>query len=207
MGPDSLSVDTALELLWPAILFALVMGGYTSVVFYLCQFMSRRDVFRFRFSSLKRVTSRNLALRLVLLAGIHIVQYILLFPLVAYLWFWMLILVVALLYNDMTPANLIVISMSVLTSVRVTAYFNEDLSRDISRILPFALLGIFLAQLGDFEIEATLSLLEGTIWEWERAFYYWVFVIFQESALRFAAPALKGLGRSALLAYRRFRDG
>lgn len=171
MGPDSLSVDTALELLWPAIMFALVMGGYTSVVFYLCQFMSRRDVFRFRFSSLRRVTSRSLALRLLLLAGIHIVQYILLFPLVAYLWFWMLILVVALLYNDMTPANLIVISMSVLTSVRVTAYFNEDLSRDISRILPFALLGIFLAQLGDFEIEATLNLLEGTIWEWERAFY------------------------------------
>lgn len=38
-------------------------------------------------------------------------------------------------------------------------------------------------------------------------FLHWVFVIFQESALRFAAPTLKGLGSSALLVYRRFRDG
>ena len=46
------------------------------------------------------------------------------------------------------PAQLILISISVVTAVRVTAYIDEDLSRDIARILPFALLGLFIASFG-----------------------------------------------------------
>lgn len=187
----SLGFEAAWELLRPPILFALAVGGYTALIFYLCHFMSRRDVFRFRYDILRKATAHSLARRLLLLAGIYVWHYVLIFPLVAYLWFLVLILIVASLYSSLTPASLIVISMSVLTAVRVTAYFNEDLSRDISRILPFALLGVFLSQLNSFEINATIALLEGTTQEWERGFYYWLFVIIQETVLRFVSPSIR----------------
>lgn len=200
-----LDLDTAVELLGPPVLFALVLGGYATVVFYLCQVMSRRDIIRFQYTTLRRLTAHSFALTLLLLAWIFTFRYAVIFPLVAYLLLAALNVVVALLYNSKSPTELLIISISVLTAVRVTAYFNEDLSRDISRILPFALLGIFLANFRDFDLGATLDLLRATGKEEERIFYYWLFVVVQELVLRFVSPWVRGAGGASGRVWRKIR--
>ena len=186
-----LSFDMALELIRPAIIFALVLAAYTMTVFYFCRFISRRDVIRFQYAGLRSLVARNTALRVLLFSWIWSVRYGVLFPIVAYGWFIMLTVMLAILYNSREPAQLILISMSVITAVRVTAYLDEDLSRDIARILPFALLGLFIASFSDIEIEATLRLLRESVQEWERLLYYWVYVILQELVLRFGVPVVR----------------
>ena len=190
-----LSFDMALELIQPAIAFALVLAAYTMTVFYFCRFISKRDVIRFQYAGLRSLVARNTTLRVLLLSWIWSVRYGVLFPLVAYGWFIMLTAMLSILYNSRDPAQLILISMSVITAVRVTAYLDEDLSRDIARILPFALLGLFIASFNDIEIGATVRLLRESVQEWERLIYYWVYVILQELVLRFAVPVVQ-VGRN-----------
>lgn len=199
-----LSFDMALELMRPAIVFALVLAAYTMTVFYFCRFISKRDVIRFQYAGLRSLVARNTALRVLLFSWIWSVRYGVLFPLVAYGWFVMLTAMLAILYNSREPAQLILISMSVITAVRVTAYLDEDLSRDIARILPFALLGLFIASFNDIEIEATVRLLREAVQEWERLIYYWVYVILQELVLRFAVPVVQ-VGRNIYAEVRYWR--
>ena len=187
-----LSFEMAWQLVRPAIAFALVLAAYTMTVFYFCRFISKRDVIRFQYAGLRSLVARNTTLRILLFSWIWSLRYGVLFPLVAYGWFMMLTVMMAILYNSKEPAQLILISMSVITAVRVTAYLDEDLSRDIARILPFALLGLFIASFSDIEIGATIRLLRESAQEWERLLYYWIYVIMQELVLRFAMPVAKG---------------
>ena len=86
--------------------------------------------------------------------------------------------------------------MAVLAAVRVTSYYTEDLSRDIAKMLPFALLGIFLIDLRYFEIETTLGLLAKVGDHWENIFYYWLFIAAMELVLRITEPYFKALYNS-----------
>lgn len=188
-----ISFDRALEVIEPAVVFALVLAMYTMIVFYFCRFIARRDLFRFQHVALNNLVAHNTTLRVLLFSSIWIFRYCLVFPLLAYGWFFMLTVMLAILYNSKEPAHLIIISMSVITSVRITAYFEEDLARDIARILPFALLGLFVANLADIDIEATSQLLRESGNEWERLLYYWIYVILQEIVLRLLVPVFRAV--------------
>ena len=82
------------------------------------------------------------------------------FPVLAYLWFSVLVILFAFMYNSKTPDDLLFISVAVLAAVGVTAYHNPDLARDIAKILPFGMLGVFLANLGDFDYGKSMALVE-----------------------------------------------
>ena len=201
-----LNLGAALDLLQPALVFAVVLGIYATAVFYLCRFMSKKDIIRFRYTVLRRLTGQSIVLTGLLLLWIFVFRYGVIFPVVAYGWFGTLTVMVAFMYNSKEPAQRILISMSVVTAVRVTAYFSEDLSRDIARILPFALLGLFIANFGEFEIRVTARLLSQTLSEWERFFYYWAFIVAQELALRALSPTIIAFGQAVGRTARRARD-
>ena len=41
--------------------------------------------------------------------------------------------------------SILTTSFAVVIAIRLTAYYSEDLSKDVAKILPFALLGLFIA--------------------------------------------------------------
>ena len=74
--------------------------------------------------------------------------------------------------------------------------YTEDLSRDIAKMLPFALLGIFLIDLRYFDLNTSAELLNRVGDEWKSIFYYWVFVVLLELVLRITEPYFKALYNS-----------
>ena len=83
--------------------------------------------------------------------------------------------------------------MAVLSAIRITAYYNEDLSRDLSKILPFALLAVFLIDLSYFSFSASIDALLLALLSWEIIIYYLGFVIALEFIMRITTPILKPL--------------
>lgn len=152
--------------------------------------MSVRNALGIDLSGLRK-SGRPLYILLYCLA--YLAMYGLVFPFLAYVWFWVLVAMLTFLYNTKEPQELLLISMAVLTAVRVTAYYNEDLSRDISKILPYGLLGIFLVNLGRFDLWASLSLVERVGAEGDIAFYYWVYISGQELVLRISQPCVSAV--------------
>ena len=189
-----LSLDDALQLLRPAMIFTVGVGVYAVIIFNLYRFMSRRDVFNLDLSKYEESNHPFLSKTLHLI--FYVAKYLLLFPLIAFAWFGALVVMVAFLSKTKEVEDLLLIAMAVLAAVRVTSYYTEDLSRDIAKMLPFALLGIFLIDLRYFEIETTLGLLAKVGDHWENIFYYWLFIVAMEFVLRITEPYFKALYNS-----------
>ncbi len=189
-----LNLNEALELLRPAAIFAVGVAIYAVLIFNLYRFMSRRNIFNVDFS--KYEESKHAALRKTLHLISYILKYLLIFPLFAFFWFGVLVVMVAFLSKTKEVEDLLLIAMAVLTAVRVTSYYTEDLSRDIAKMLPFALLGIFLIDLRYFDFSTSTELLNRVADEWRSIFYYWVFVVILELVLRVTEPYFKALYNS-----------
>ena len=186
-----LNLEEALQVLEPAAIFAVGIAIYAIVVFNLYRYMSRKDIFNLNFSRFEE--SKHPVLSKVLHLFFYVLKYLLLFPLVAFAWFGVLVVMVAFLSKTGEVQDLLLIAMAVLSSIRVTSYYTEDLSRDIAKILPFALLGIFLIDLNYFEIEESLALLEVVGTEWRIIVYFWLFIVALELVLRVSEPYFKAL--------------
>ena len=189
-----LSLNEALDLLQPAIAFTVGVAIYAVVIFNLYRFMSKRDIFNLDFSRFEEST-RPVFRKTVHLI-LYVAKYLLIFPLFAFFWFGVLVVMVAFLSKTREVEDLLLIAMAVLTAVRVTSYYTEDLSRDIAKMLPFALLGIFLIDLRYFDVSTSTELLNRVGEEWRSIFYYWVFVVLLELVLRVTEPYLKGIYNS-----------
>ena len=188
---SQLSLSEAVELLRPAAMFAVGVAIYAIVIFNLYRFMSKRDIFNLDFSRFEERS--HPVFRKTLHLIFYVAKYVLVFPLFAFFWFGVLVVMVAFLSKTEEVQDLLLIAMAVLTAVRVTSYYTEDLSRDIAKMLPFALLGIFLIDLRYFDAATSTDLLNRVGVEWRSIFYYWVFIILLEFVLRITEPYFKGI--------------
>ena len=74
--------------------------------------------------------------------------------------------------------------MALVGAVRVAAYYNESLSQDLAKLLPFTLLGILLKDIGNFSFAFAWDTLSRLPEYWQTALVYLVFVIALEFFLR-----------------------
>jgi hypothetical protein len=86
--------------------------------------------------------------------------------------------------RDQAIESILTSSIALVSGIRVAAYYNEDLSRDLAKMLPFALLAIFLINRSYFEFEISLELLKSIPEYWTLLVYYFVFIVALEFVLR-----------------------
>ena len=74
--------------------------------------------------------------------------------------------------------------MAIVGAIRVTAYYAADLSKDLAKMLPFTLLGIYLVDTSYLSFNQTLTM----IWDIPSYFnillYYFIFLVLLEVVLR-----------------------
>ena len=114
----------------------------------------------------------------------YIAKYIILFPVIAFFWFAVITLILAFLAKDQSFSEVLLMGLATVGTIRVAAYINEDLSRDLAKMLSFAVLGIFLINTSFFTITDSLTLLNESMNYTDNILYYLVFLIAMEFALR-----------------------
>jgi hypothetical protein len=116
-----------------------------------------------------------------------------LFPIVAFAWFVILTVLLIFLAKNRSVDSILLVAMSVLAAIRVTAYYDQDLSRDLSKMLPFALLGVFLIDISYFSLPTSMQTLRQIPAQVENIIYYLFFIIGLEFLLRMFSPIVDGL--------------
>ncbi|MBN3036834.1 MAG: hypothetical protein JW834_00130 [Candidatus Diapherotrites archaeon] len=181
---SSLPWEDAFNVIWPAAQFVAGMALYSVFIFKFYRFIAKRDIFHIDYSKYGE-DLWGTANKFVLFM-FNIVEYILLFPLFVIFWFGAIAALLALLSKGQSIESILMISISVVTAVRVTAYYSEDLSRDLAKMLPFVLLGVFLVDMTFFSLDASVSTLLQIPAHWEKIAYYCIFVVLLEMVLRVA---------------------
>ena len=117
----------------------ILIAIYSIIIFHFYRYIARRDVF-------KPGKSKHTKL-------VGFLKYFFLFPFVAILFFIGFSLMLIFLTKSYTILDVLYTSFAIIVAIRITAYYTEDLSKDVAKMLPFAILAIFLVDSSYFSID------------------------------------------------------
>ena len=187
--PSGLNVYDAIDLLRPVVVYIIGMAVYAIFVFNFYRFVATRDMFQIDLS--KYEESRFRWVRAFLQVVMYVVKYLIVFPVFAFFWFAILTLILAFLSKEQSFTEVLLMALATVSAIRVTSYYNEALSTDLAKILPFAVLGIFVVDTSFFSISDSLDTLLEAEDYLENILYYLAFLILLEFALRIILGVLK----------------
>ena len=179
---NGLNLNDAIDLLSDVAVYIVGMAVYAVFVFNFYRFVAAKDMFHVDLSRYEQ--SRFRFVRRVLHVFFYVLKYIILFPIFAFFWFAVLTLILAFLSKERSFADTLLVALATVSAIRVTAYYNEDLSRDLAKILPFAVLAVFLIDASFFAIGESLDALTEAEQYAEHIVYYLLFLVLLEFALR-----------------------
>ena len=180
--PNGLDFYEARDLILNVGVYIIGIGLYAVFIFHFYRFLASRDMFKLDFSRYEG--SPHKAARGFFHFVMYIVKYIVVFPVFAFFWLAVLTVILAFLSRDRAFSDVLLIALATVGAIRVAAYYHEDLSRDVAKILPFAVLGIFIIDASFFTLEDSLAVLRDANSNREVIFYYFVFLVLLEFALR-----------------------
>lgn len=121
-------------------IFYLVISiaTYSILIWHFYRYIAIRDCFKISPRRHKKV--------------IGFLKYFLLFPFVAFLYFAGFSLMLLFLTKKYDTDALLSTSFAIVVAIRITAYYSGDLSKDVAKMLPFALLGVVLVDPSYFNV-------------------------------------------------------
>ena len=136
---------------YPTLGAILAISAYSIFVFIFYRNLAKRDLITLNLDKY----SNNLTgkIKKYIKSIIFVIQYILIIPILLTFWTLVLAIILTLLSSDADHSRNALIATSVVGSVRILSYWTEDLSRDVAKMLPFGVLGVFLV--GDAQVQVS----------------------------------------------------
>ena len=164
-------------------IIALIIVIYSFIVWKFYKSISKKDILGLDLNKYNR-TKHPIVTKFI--AGVlYLVEYILVAPLIIFLWFGLLTILLIAITEAIPPANIILISGLMIASIRIISYSSTDLAQDIAKIVPLTLLAMSFLTPNFFSVTRIL----GTFAEIPGLFgeigIYLVFIVFLEIILRF----------------------
>ena len=164
-------------------LLVILIVAYSIIFWKFYRFIATKNIFGLNLNKYNKSNHRTVE---KLLAGLlYFVEYIIIIPFLIFFWFAILTFFLLLLTVSIDIDIILIISALVISAIRMTSYYKEDLSRELAKLLPFNLLAIAMLTPGFFNLERILenfSLLSGFF---DKVIAYLIFMIVLEIVLRF----------------------
>lgn len=101
-----------------------------------------------------------------------------------FFWFVVLATLLTFLSKNQSFDTILLVAISVVGAVRVTSYYNEDLSKDLAKMLPFALLGVFIVDISYFDLSSSFLFVGQALEQVSTLVYFLGFIVVLEMTLR-----------------------
>jgi hypothetical protein len=151
-------IQLIIEESYPTLGAILAISAYSIFVFIFYRNLAKRDLITLNLDKY----SNNLTgkIKKYIKSITFVIQYILIIPVLLTFWTLVLAIILTLLSPDADHSRNALIATSVVGSVRILSYWTEDLSRDVAKMLPFGVLGVFLVGDAQVQISEIKELLE-----------------------------------------------
>jgi len=164
--------------------FTIGLSIYAIFVWYFYKSLSKRDLFSINLEKYNLPYIKHKTLGKVGSVLAYILKYGIVFPIYVFIWFLVLSLFLLVLSEEITVSNILLTSIVVVSTVRVISYFKEDMSSDLAKLMPLALLAIALSNPNFFSSETALSRLSEIPILWSQIVQFLIFSIALEWILR-----------------------
>ena len=158
--------------------FSFGMVSYGVFIWHFYRLISKREIVSL---TLQKYQTGGKKLTSII---VYFAKYVLVFPLVVTAWFFAYSLFMFFLAPDIDQDFVFLIVISLVVAIRMAAYYKEDLSKDLAKMIPFSLLGIFLVNNTLFTIDQLIERLDDFIPFIGKIAAFVLFAIGVEAALR-----------------------
>lgn len=135
----------------PALLLITVsIALYAFLLYKFYHFVAKRDLF-----SVKRIQAFE---QHSLLSGLWdliqgIIHYGGIFPIFVFIWFASFSILLSFMAKNLPAEQVLFVSVAFVSAIRITSYYTEDLSKDLAKLIPLALLAVALIEPNFFSIQ------------------------------------------------------
>jgi len=178
----SFDANEALILLKPLAIFIAAMTMYGIFIFKFYRYIGKRDLIALNLN--KYNTFEHAVLKRSLSIFFYIIEYIFFVPFLTFFWFAVFVVLIGFLSRSVDITNVLLVSMALIGTIRFAAYYNEGLSKDLAKMIPFALLGVFLIDISFFSVQGTIEVLKQITDHVPTLIYYFIFIIVLEFVLK-----------------------
>lgn len=166
--------------LWVA--YSLALVAYGVLIWHFYRFVAKRDLFP------KDLTyyAPGLvgAFEHIVFGLLRFLKYGILFPVMTFFWFAGFTFLLFMVAKFNTIDEITVIAVALISAIRILAYYNEEQSKDFSKMIPFLLLAVFLTEPNFFSFSKLSSRLLETPILFETLLKFVVYLSALELALR-----------------------
>jgi len=127
---------------YPTLMAIIAIAVYSGFVFMFYRILAKKDLLTLDLS--KYADDFGGKVKKYLRSVLFVIQYIVVVPILIAFWTLVLAVILTLLSDSSDHARNALIATSVVGAVRILAYWTEELSRDVAKMLPFAVLGVYL---------------------------------------------------------------
>jgi hypothetical protein len=180
---SELSIAEAKAMTWPLLLIIAGVAAYCIFIFKFYRFLGSKDIFKLNLRQYKGFLGFLEDIVEVLL---YICEYLIILPLFIFFWFIVIALMITALSKIGNAQSILLLAMGIVGATRVAAFYNEELSMDMAKLLPLVLLSVFIFDIGSISYEFFVSTVKQFPSLWETALYYLVFIFLLEVLLRIA---------------------
>lgn len=179
---SSLNVQDAVKTIEPLVPFVAAVVIYALFIFTFYRWLARKNIFRMNLEQYNTASRPVLKKALALL--FYVFQYLFLFPIFAFIWFAVLTTLLVFLAKNQGIDNVLFASITIVSAVRISSYFTEDLSRELAKLLPLTLLALYFMDVTYFSFNDSVAMLTQTVGLYTTMIYYLLFIIILEFTMR-----------------------
>ncbi|MBU4069966.1 MAG: hypothetical protein KJ646_03205 [Nanoarchaeota archaeon] len=164
-------------------LLVLLIVVYSIFIWKLYRFVAKKNIFELNLNQYNK--SEHPGLAKFLASIFYLLEYIIVLPFLIFFWFAIFTTFLIFLTENLEIQNLLIISATIIAAIRMTSYYNENLSKDLAKLLPFTLLAVSVLSPDFFNIERILSHFSRIPEFLNQIIIYLLFIVILEIVLRF----------------------
>ena len=163
-------------------LWTISIAAYCMLIYHFYKFIAKRDIFGF--NALEVELERRDSFRHIsgTLAGA--IKYGILFPIIVSIWFSGFSILLFFLAKALSTAQILLISISFVTAIRLVSYYNGDLAKDVAKLIPFVLLGVMIVEPTFFSLDLVQQRIDSIFEFLPDIPVYFAFLVLVEWVLR-----------------------
>lgn len=165
----------------PIIAYGVFIVIYGVIIWHYYRTLAKRDIFT---AKMEEGTTFAIRLRNFIRGLSVLLGYVVIFPLISALWFGILFVFLTVLAKARPVESVLVISIAIVFATRIAAYYNEDLAKDLAKLIPFALLAVFIVDPSFFSIGLAIERLYSIPQFWMQILEAVLLVVVLEWALK-----------------------
>lgn len=142
------------------LVFTIGMLLYAVFVWFFYRNLSKRDLFKLDLSKYDFSEEKHGKGKKAFSIFLYLIKYGIVFPFYVAFWFAVLSIFLFVMAKEISVRQIALISIALVSTIRITSYLKEDLSHDLAKLMPLALLAIFLNDLNFFSWDLFITRFE-----------------------------------------------